>query len=292
MSSKWRVLDLLEFKGFVGYERGALLVGDTPVPLDAVATVLLGQKASWGYGLVAAAERFDVQVIVCDWRNLPVGILQHFSHASRVGARQRAQAALKQRTKDAAWRRIVRAKVLGQSAMLSEVGNIHDSRHLKELSTLVQPGDSTNIEGAAAMYYWSRVLPGFSRRQESSDFANAALNYGYTILRGCVLSSICAAGLLPGLGIHHGSAVNPFPLADDLIEPFRPAVDSAVVGLVKTGVDALNRDSKKTLAGVLELQSGGNGSRLRTQITDLCQAYGKFVERESSSLRVPVWSGS
>ncbi|SHY32670.1 Uncharacterised protein [Mycobacteroides abscessus subsp. abscessus] len=45
--------------------------------------------------------------------------------------------------------------------MLSDVGNIHDSRHLKELSTLVQPGDSTNIEGAAAKYYWSRVLPGF-----------------------------------------------------------------------------------------------------------------------------------
>ena len=292
MSSKWRVVDLLEFKGFVGYERGALLVGDTPVPLDAVATVLLGQKASWGYGLVAAAERFDVQVIVCDWRNLPVGILQHFSPASRVGARQRAQAALKQRTKDAAWRRIVRAKVLGQSALLSEVGNIHDSRHLKELSTPVQSGDSTNIEGAAAKYYWSRLLPGFRRRQDSGDFTNVALNYGYTILRGCVLSSICAAGLLPGLGIHHGNAVNPFPLADDLIEPFRPAVDSAVVELVRVGFDELNRDAKKALAEVLELQVGGNGPRLRTQVADLCLAYGKFVERESSSLRVPIWSGS
>ena len=292
MSSKWRVLDLIEFKGFVGYERGSLIVGEKPVPLDAVATVLLGQQATWGYGLVAAAERFDVQVIVCDWRNLPIGILQHFSPASRVGARQRAQAALKQRTKDSAWRRIVRAKVLGQSAMLNQVASARDAWHLKKLSTLVQPGDSTNIEGAAAKYYWSRVLPGFSRRQESSDFANVALNYGYTILRGCVLSSICAAGLLPGLGIHHGSAVNPFPLADDLIEPFRPAVDSAVVGLVKTGVNELNRDAKKTLAGVLELQSGGNGPRLRTQVTDLCQAYGKFVERESSSLRGPVWSGS
>lgn len=292
MSSKWRVLDLLEFKGFVGYERGALLIGDTPVPLNTVSTILLGQKATWGYGLVAAAERFDVQVIVCDWRNLPVGILQHFSPASRVGARQRAQAALKQRTKDAAWRRIVRAKVLGQSAMLSKVGKLHDSRHLKELSTLVQPGDSTNIEGSAAKYYWPRVLPGFSRHQDSGDFTNVALNYGYTILRGCVLSSICAAGLLPGLGIHHGSAVNPFPLADDLIEPFRPAVDSIVVGLVGAGYGELNRDVKKALAGVLELQVNGSGSRLRTQIADLCQTYGQFVERESSSLRVPAWPGS
>lgn len=176
--------------------------------------------------------------------------------------------------------------------MLNQVANIKDARHLKELSTLVQPGDSTSIEGAAAKYYWSRVLPGFSRRQESSDFVNVALNYGYTILRGCVLSSICAAGLLPGLGIHHGNAVNPFPLADDLIEPFRPAVDSAVVELVRVGFDELNRDSKKALAGVLELQFGGNRPRLRTQVADLCQAYGKFVERESSSLRVPVWSGS
>src|SRR6185437_13949965 len=38
----------------------------------------------------------------------------------------------------------------------------------------------------------------------------------------------CGAGLHPSLGLHHHNRYDPFCLANDLMEPFRPLVDRAV----------------------------------------------------------------
>lgn len=291
MSTKWRIVDLLGYRGFVGYARGNLDLDGSTVPLDQVSCILLGQGATWGYGLVAAAERFDVQVIIADWRQIPVGILNHTSPASRVGARQRAQAAMKSRTKEAGWRRVVKAKIEGQSAVLELHASEASARHLRELSRSVGTSDASNLEAAAARYYWERFLAGFRRNRTSGDFVNRALNYGYTILRGSVLAGISAAGLLPSLGLHHGSATNAFPLADDLIEPFRPAVDDAVLHLVKGGASSLDSSVKSNLAGLLENNFPSEEFRLRTKIQTFCLEYGMYVERERSALHVPVWRG-
>lgn len=42
------------------------------------------------------------------------------------------------------------------------------------------------------------------------------------------LRAICGAGLHPCLGLHHHNRYNPYCLADDLMEPFRPTVDYSV----------------------------------------------------------------
>jgi CRISP-associated protein Cas1 len=39
---------------------------------------------------------------------------------------------------------------------------------------------------------------------------------------------VCGAGLHPSFSLFHSNASNPFGLADDLMEPFRPLVDLAV----------------------------------------------------------------
>lgn len=289
MASKWRILDLLEFEGFVHYERGAINADGIRAPLADVAVILLGPKTQWGYGLVAGAERFDVHILVCDWRNLPVGILQHTSPASRVGARQRSQASLIGRTRDAAWKRIIRAKIAGQAAVLANAGAPSASKQLEILAKNVEGGDKSNLEGAAARIYWSSFADDFRRNQTASDFLNCALNYGYTILRGAVITGICSAGLITSLGIHHGSERNPFPLADDLIEPFRPCVDSTVLRLQESGSTHLGATEKRELAGVLEQCWPDTNQRVRTEIYDLCSNYGRFVEREVASLAVPTW---
>ena len=58
--------------------------------------------------------------------------------------------------------------------------------------------------------------------------ANAALNYGYAILRAAIARELVQFGFIPALGIHHCSELNAFNLADDLIEPFRPFVDAYI----------------------------------------------------------------
>ena len=68
----------------------------------------------------------------------------------------------------------------------------------------------------------------FRRHRENED-QNILLNYGYAVLRAIVARAIFAAGLHPSLGIHHHNRYDAFCLADDLMEPFRPTVDHAVV---------------------------------------------------------------
>ena len=91
------------------------------------------------------------------------------------------------------------------------------------------PNDSGHVEGYAAAYYFSVLYKNFKRDTEALvDVRNAAINYGYALIRSNIVRSISAVGLLPVFGIKHDSELNPFNLADELIEPFRPFVDKIV----------------------------------------------------------------
>ena len=57
------------------------------------------------------------------------------------------------------------------------------------------------------------------------DVTNAALNYGYAIIRSSVCKTLVAYGYNCVLGIHHISEQNAYNLADDMMEPLRPLVD-------------------------------------------------------------------
>lgn len=79
---------------------------------------------------------------------------------------------------------------------------------------------------------------------------NALLNYGYAVVRAATARAVCGSGLHPALGLHHGSRVNPFALIDDLMEPFRPLVDSTAHDIAGEG-GKLSADQKRSLAAVL-----------------------------------------
>jgi len=98
----------------------------------------------------------------------------------------------------------------------------------------VRSGDPDNLEGQASRRYWPALFdnPGFRRDRDLPD-QNKNLNYGYAVLRAIVARAVCAAGLHPALGIHHHNRYDAFALADDLMEPFRPLVDRAVVAWVR-----------------------------------------------------------
>jgi hypothetical protein len=71
------------------------------------------------------------------------------------------------------------------------------------------------------------------RRDPSAGGRNAALNYGYAVLRACVARAVVASGLNPAIGIFHANRHNPLCLVDDLMEPFRPCVDWRVAQWIK-----------------------------------------------------------
>lgn len=112
----------------------------------------------------------------------------------------------------------------------------------------VASDDNKNLEAKAAAFYFPALFgKGFYRSVDCIE--NAALNYGYSILRGIIARTLVAYGMEPCLGIHHRSELNQFNLADDIIEPFRPFVD-LFVSSMNFFDDELTSESKHQLFNI------------------------------------------
>ena len=71
------------------------------------------------------------------------------------------------------------------------------------------------------------------------------------VFRAAVARAIVAAGLHPAIGLYHSNRNNPFVLADDLVEVFRPRVDRAVVECMKQGTSEIGMDAKRIILSLL-----------------------------------------
>jgi CRISPR-associated protein Cas1 len=109
------------------------------------------------------------------------------------------------------------------------------AKRLTAMASHVQSGDPNNVEAQAARIYWPTLF-GNAFRRGAGDTVNAALNYGYAVVRAFVARSQVAYGLIPAFGIHHNNQLNAFNLTDDLMEVFRPFVDVLVFELQQDNV--------------------------------------------------------
>lgn len=116
--------------------------------------------------------------------------------------------------------------------------------------TEVKSGDKSNVEGRAAAYYWDNLFSGaIFLRHRFGEPPNNLLNYGYAVLRAIVARALISSGLFPSIGIHHRNKYNPYCLADDILEPYRPFVDLLVLDIVKEkeGMEELTPEIKRSL---------------------------------------------
>ena len=126
------------------------------------------------------------------------------------------------------WQKIIKQKIKNQSDVLKILFN---NDELDIYHDKVKSGDTTNIEAQASKKYWAILFDNFKRHSDSKH--NAALDYGYAIIRGTISKFVASGGLIPCLGVHHCNELNPFNLVEDLIEPFRPFVDLLVSNIKK-----------------------------------------------------------
>lgn len=175
--------------------------------------------------LAAYLGNEGVCVILCDEKHLPCCQLLPTGTYCRTLKRINLQLQQTKPKLKNIWRQIVIRKIENQAKCLDLFEK--SGKKLIQLAKAVQSGDSTNREGYAAGIYFKELFgKGFTRSEDSAE--NAALNYGYAIIRSFIARTIAAYGLEPSIGVHHKNQLNAFNLADDLIEPFRPSVDIAV----------------------------------------------------------------
>lgn len=168
MTSNWRIIDCTQLSGEITAKRGKVVVSPydaTPTEIAAadVAVLLLGMGATISGAALHRLFQNDAVVLLCDWRSIPEAGAFGWSDHSRVAARRRAQATITQPRRKQAWKTLVKRKVWGQSECLRALDK-PEHVLLDRFAKTVRSGDSTNVEGQAARFYWKALGgPDFTR---------------------------------------------------------------------------------------------------------------------------------
>ena len=220
------------------------------IPIEDISFVVLeDQQISITLPLLNALSDNNAAVIFCGENRLPNAMLTNLDSNKTQSESYRDQIEASAPLKKGLWKQIVEAKIRNQAALLRKLG--YDGDKLKPYYMNVKPADADNREGIAAKIYWTELFgPGFNRSREGSP-PNNLLNYGYTILRAAVARAIMGSGLFPSIGIFHRNRYNAFPLADDVMEPYRPYVDELVYHLHTNGHTQLTKEVKCELLRIL-----------------------------------------
>lgn len=220
------------------------------VPIEDIGVVIIeNQMVTFTVPALNALSENNCAVVFCDGRHMPVSMLMNLDSNSVQAETYRFQTEASLPLKKSLWKQVVEAKIRNQANLLNELGKDGDA--LKPYYSNVKSGDSDNREGIAARIYWDKLFEGSFLRTREGDDPNALLNYGYAILRAGMARSIMGSGLFPAFALFHKNRYNAFPLADDLMEPYRPYVDQIVYKLYSDGVHDLNSTSKQALLRVL-----------------------------------------
>ncbi len=262
------------------------------VPIEDLAHVVIeNQRIAVTIPALNHLADHNVGVIVCDDKYMPHIMMNPLDCNTLQGQRYRNQIEASLPSKKSLWQQIITAKIKNQSLLLKKYGKDGDT--LKPYYTNVKSDDSDNREGIAARLYWSMLFgPSYIRSREGAS-PNDLLNYGYTILRAATARAIVGAGMLPAFGIHHHNRSNAFPLADDLMEPFRSYVDDTVYGLYSSGRSSLDKESKSALIGTLYRDTMVNGKThpMNIALEMICTSAFKVMSGETKRLNVPLFHG-
>lgn len=192
----------------------------------------------------------NTAVIICNINHLPNGMFlnlnSHHIQQEIFKNQINASAPLKKQL----WQQTITEKITNQGILLQKI--TLKTNNFEFLASKVLSGDSSNMEGVAANFYWKSFFEHNFKRERFGDYPNNFLNYGYAILRAATARALSGSGLLNTLGIHHKSKYNAFALADDIMEPFRPIVDEKVAEIMQNySEQELNTAMKAELLQIL-----------------------------------------
>jgi len=258
------------------------------VPVEDISALLLESRKSTV--TTAALARLGAEgcaVYVCDEKHLPCAVLTPYQQHSRGLEVLRNQLDAGEPLKKRLWQAVVKEKIRNQARCLELAGLETKAAELMALAERIRSGDSDNGEATAAQAYFPALFgKGFTRGEENGQ--NAALNYGYAILRGCVARTLAVYGFHPAFGLHHRSTLNPFNLADDLMEPFRPMADLLVYRSMNPE-DTLSPAHKRLLFNLLNLDvlSGEQHHSLAYAVERMVRSLRSALEDKSPTLVLP-----
>lgn len=242
--------------------------------------------------LMVALLDNNCAVITCDSHHLPAGLLLPLDNHNLQSERFREQINVSEPLRKQMWQQTIVSKINSQAYILRRQ-NI-ECRNMEMWAKSVRSGDSDNLEGRAAAYYWRNIFgdSDFVRGQ-FGDMPNGLLNYGYSIVRAMMARALVAAGLLPTLGIHHHSRYDAYCLADDIMEPYRAFVDLQVLDMWKRygDVEELSPALKKELLSLatIDVQIEAHRSPMMIAMQTTANSVQRCFSGVSRKIIYPDW---
>ena len=223
------------------------------VPFEDIAVIVLNNREiTITHPVLSACGEYGIGLYSTGDNHQPNGVFMPFLSHSRATRMMRLQLALDKPQAKRAWAEIVKVKISNQASCLG-LAKCGDVQRLASYASRVRSGDSENMEAQASSYYFPQLFgKGFHRARDC--WINAALDYGYAIIRGAITRALVAHGFQPNLGLFHCSEQNAFNLADDLIEPYRALIDLYVFSNIRPYADPLAElipGDKVALVGLL-----------------------------------------
>lgn len=262
------------------------------VPFEDIAVIVLNHREiTLTHAVLSACAEYGIALYATGKNHQPAGVFLPFLSHSRATRMMRKQLGISRPAAKQAWAAIVRRKIENQAVCLRLCGRDGVER-LESYARRVRSGDPENLEGQAAAYYFSRLFGAdFDRAGEC--WANAALDYGYAVLRGAIARGLVAHGLHPTLGLFHDSEQNALNLADDLIEPFRPLVDLHVAKRSAMTEGGLIPADKSALVALLNVDVAMPQGRMSvlSAIDYAVESLVRIYEGEVRKLDLPLLIG-
>lgn len=262
------------------------------VPFEDIAIIVLNHREiQLTHPVLSACADYGIGLYATGDNHQPNGVFLPFLAHSRTTRLMRKQMDIPRPLAKQGWANIVRRKIENQTAVLRFCAKNGVDR-MDSYSRRVRSGDQENLEGQAAAFYFTQLFgQGFYRAEER--WANAALDYGYAVLRGAIARGLVAHGMHPPIGLFHASEQNAFNLADDLIEPFRPLVDLHVAKHPAMTEGDLSSQDKAALVALLNVDvrmPQGKMSAL-SAIEYAVESLARLFEQGDSELELPTLIG-
>lgn len=169
----------------------------------------------------------NVLVIFCDDKRIPTASLMAYYGKHDSSLQLMKQTNWQQEKKELVWTTIIAQKIMNQALQLERIEKHDKANSLRHLYEELEVFDPTNREGHAARIYFNTLFGNDFHRRKDNDI-NAALDYGYSLLLSMFAREIIMTGCMTQFGLKHANQFNPFNLASDLMEPFRPIIDNIV----------------------------------------------------------------
>lgn len=263
------------------------------IPIEDIGIMVLDhRRITLTQGLLEALLDNNVALLTCSASHLPIGMMLPMAGNTTLTERWRVQMEASLPLKKQLWQQTVQQKIRNQAHVLQLMYGM-EVKNMLQWAGAVHSGDSTNLEGRAANYYWKCAFPAitdFTRGQEG-DYPNHLLNYGYAILRAVIARALVSSGLMVQMGIHHRNKYNAYCLADDIMEPYRPYVDRVVMDMVKQGepTEMLSKEQKIVLLKIptMEVIIDGKRSPLEVAATTTSASVYKCFAGEIRKILYP-----